>query len=185
MSAVAAAELQKFAVKFFVRSADGIELETFVPIFHRWIQKRRVPGILIDVADYAHLPNGPGVVLVGHEADFFMDSMEGPLGLLYNRKLPLEGPFAERLRAALKIALGACAALETEPEFEGMLKFKRGEALFLANDRLAAPNTEESFAALRPDLESVFGEVLGGKVALLRDAADPRRRLAIRATAGR
>jgi hypothetical protein len=182
MSAATAVGLQKFAVKFFARSAEGVELRTFVPIFHRWIQEHKVPGILVDVADYGHVANGPGVVLVGHEADFFVDTMEGPLGLLYNRKLPIEGSFAERLRAGVRIALEACATLEAEPEFEGMLKFNGSEALFIANDRLAAPNTEEAFAGLRPDFESVFG-ALWGKVALERDASDPRRRLTVRVKA--
>jgi hypothetical protein len=181
VSAATSADLQKFAVKVFARSAEAVEREAFVPIFHRWIQTHAVPGILVDVADYGHLPNGPGVVLIGHEADVVMDSMEGPLGLLYNRKRPLPGSFAERLRAALKVALEACARLEAEPELAGRLTFDVGGCLFIANDRLAAPNTGEAFTVLRPDLEAVFGALYGKGVELRHDVRDPRRRLAVQA----
>ena len=177
---MSATELQKFGIKVFAKDGAAIELDAFIPVFHRWIREHRVPGILVDVADYGHLPKGPGVVLVGHEADFYMDSMEGQLGLLYSRKLPQPGPFADRLRASLQAAREACAALEAEPELEGRLTFDAADLLFLSNDRLVAPNTEEAFAALRPDLEAVFG---GSGVR--REAGDPRRRLAARLKAAR
>jgi len=174
------ANLQKIALKFFVRDAQAARLKEFVPVFHRWIQTRAVEGLLIDVADYSHLENGPGVTLVGHDSDYYLDTMEGPLGLLYTRKAPLQGPLEGRLRACLRTALTACAKLEDEPEFDGRLRFAGGEALFLANDRLAAPNTAEAFAALRPDLSAAFSRLYGGPVELHREAADARRRLAIR-----
>ena len=41
---------------------------------------------MIDVANYAHVPKGPGVALIGHGTDYFIDEGEGRLGLLYNRK---------------------------------------------------------------------------------------------------
>jgi len=174
--AASAADLQRIAVKVFVADAGAVALETFVSVFHRWIQEHRVPGILVDVADYGHLPQSPGVVLVSHEANLAMDQTEGALGLLYTRKTPLEGAFADRLRSVLTAALDACAKLEAEPEFKGALKFRTDEILFLSNDRLAAPNTEEAFAALLPAFQAVFG----GTAEARREASDPRRRLAVR-----
>lgn len=171
-----AAELQKVAVKFFARDATGLRLETFIPIFHRWIQTKRVEGLLIDVADYSHLPEGPGVVLIGHEADYSIDSSEGPLGLLYSRKQPAAGGLPEVYRAAL----AACARLEEEPELRGKLSFAKGEALLIANDRLAAPNEPGTFEALRPSLEAALASVYkGARVELRRREGDPRRRLAV------
>jgi hypothetical protein len=169
--------LHRFAIKVFVEDPASVALEAFVPVFHRWIQEHRVPGILVDVADYGHLPRSPGVVLVSHEANFSMDATEGPLGLLYTRKTPIEGALADRLKAALQAGLDACAKLEAEPDFGGRLRFRRNEVLFLSNDRLAAPNTEEAFEAIRPALASAFGTST-----LSRDGSDPRRRLAVRAT---
>jgi len=176
-------DLHKIVVKFFATDASAVHLDEFIPVFHRWIQKHAVEGMLIDVADYGHLPQGPGVVLVAHEADYFMDTMEGPLGLLYNRKSPSGGRLSDRITAAFRAALGACVKLETEPEFQGRLKFRAGEALFIANDRLAAPNGEETFQALRPELSAAVARVYPTNVDLRREAADPRERLTVRLTA--
>ena len=45
-----------------------IELEKLVPVFHQWIREKKIPDeLLIDVADYAHVPQGPGVVLIDQE----------------------------------------------------------------------------------------------------------------------
>ena len=169
-------DLQRIAIKIFAADATAPVLEPAVPVFHRWIQERRAPGILVDVADYGHLPQSPGVVLVSHEANIALDGTEGPLGLLYTRKTPLGGALPDRVRSVLRSALEACAMLEAEPEFKGTLRFRTDEILLLSNDRLAAPNSEEAFASMRPALESVFG----GKAAFTRDASDPRRRLTIR-----
>ena len=169
------ADLQRFAVKIYAERP--VEIGSFIPVFHRWIRDHAVEGTLIDVADYGHLPEGPGVVLVGHEADYYMDSMEGPLGLLYSRKQPTPGALPARVEAALRAALAACSRLEEE--FEGRLAFRKGEALFLSNDRLLAPNDEAAFAALRPALESAASAVFG-RASLLREPGDPRRRLAVR-----
>ncbi len=175
-------DLHKVAVKFFATDASAVRLDEFIPVFHRWIQKHAVEGMLIDVADYGHLPQGPGVVLVAHEADYSMDSSEGPLGLLYNRKTAEKGRLSDRIAAAFKAALGACVKLETEPEFQGRLKFKAGEALVLANDRLNAPNTEEGFQALRSDLAAALSKVFPTNFDIRRVSEDARERLSIQVT---
>ena len=138
-----------------------------------------VDGILVDVADYTHLSDGPGVVLVSHEADYYLDSAEGPLGLLYSRKTPLDGG----IMAAFRAALDACSKLEAEPEFKGRLKFKSGEALVLVNDRLTAPNTDETLAAVKPDLEAALSKLYPGAAPKLsRASSDARARFGVRVT---
>ncbi|HEV8246140.1 MAG TPA: hypothetical protein VGP93_10250, partial [Polyangiaceae bacterium] len=77
-------ESPKIQVKYF--AVEPIALEHFVPVFHRFIRDHVLDELLIDVADYAHVHHGPGVVLVGHAADYYMDQGEGRLGLLYSRK---------------------------------------------------------------------------------------------------
>ena len=175
-------DLHKFCVKFFVERPDAVALGSVIPIYHRWIQKQAVEGMLVDVADYGHLPQGPGVMLVAHEADYCMDSMEGPLGLLYNRKTGSDGRLSDRITAGFKAALGACVKLEHEPEFQGKLRFKAASAIFIANDRLHAPNTEETFQALRSDLSAALAKVYPSAVDLRRTSADPRSRLTIEIT---
>jgi len=175
-------DLHKIIVKFFVADPSSVKLDEFIPVFHRWIQKHAVEGTLIDVADYGHLPQGPGVVLVAHEADYFMDTMEGPLGLLYNRKISAPGRLPDRIAAAFKAALVACAKLEAEPEFQGRLRFRADEALFLANDRLHAPNNDETLQALRSDFSAALAKVYPSNFDLRRVSEDARRRLSVRVT---
>jgi len=111
--------MQHFRVKFFARPvAAGFDLGQAIPVFHRWIQQGSVPGTLIDVADYQHVPAGPGVVLVTHEAYYGLDQSKDRLGLLYTRRTAMDGAVADRIRGAVEAALQACDLLEREPEFE-------------------------------------------------------------------
>ena len=175
-------DLHKFCVKFFVENPEAVALGSVIPVYHRWIQKQAVEGMLVDVADYGHLPQGPGVLLVAHEADYGMDSMEGPLGLLYNRKTESAGRLSDRIAAAFKAALGACVKLENEPEFMGRIKFRAASPIFIANDRLNAPNTEEAFQGLRSDLSAALAKVYPSNFELRRVSADPRARLTVQVT---
>jgi hypothetical protein len=126
-------------------------LEDFVPIFHSWIQTRAVPDhLLIDVANYAHVHNGPGIVLVSHEANYSLDTRGGRLGLTYQRKQPISGTFAERVRVTYQAVQHAASLLKDK------LSFRRDEFEFRTCDRLNAPNTAETFQAVRPDLERVW-----------------------------
>jgi hypothetical protein len=158
--------LHRFGFKLRARF-DG-KLEDFIPVFHGWIQRKAVDGLLVDVADYSHLPNSPGVVLVGHEADRAMDLVEGPLGLLYLRKRP-----GASMKDAWRATLDSCAKLEDD--LKGRLSFTLEDALFIANDRLAAPNDEAGWKAVEPELRALFPTA-----ALARASSDPRERLMAR-----
>ena len=175
-------DLHKFCVKFFAENPSAVEISSFIPVFHRWIQKQAVEGTLVDVADYGHLPQSPGVLLVAHEADYCMDSMEGPLGLLYNRKTSIGGRLSDRIADAFRSALGACVKLENEPEFQGRVRFRAGSPIFIANDRLHAPNTEEAFQGLRSDLAAALTKVYPANFELRRISTDPRARLTVQVT---
>jgi hypothetical protein len=148
--------VQHINVKIFVRDESAFVVADAVPVFHRWIRESACPEMLIDVADYAHVAAGPGLLLIGHEANYSFDEREKRLGLLYNRKAPLEGTFQTRLEQAHRAALDACDRLEKEPEFQGKLHFDRDALEVFVNDRLLAPNSEETWTALRPQLEEFF-----------------------------
>lgn len=156
-------EVFKIAVKVFV-SGDNFPAGQFVPIFHRWIQSQSVEGHrLIDVADYGHVSNGPGTVLISSEANFYMDQAENRLGLLYSRKLPAEGSFRDRVKSAVLEALKAAAKLEIEPAVQGKLKFKTDEILIRLNDRLLAPPNDQTVAAAKDDIAAVAKTFYGDK----------------------
>ena len=62
-------EPTKFQVKISAKG-DKVELEKLVPVFNEWILNKKIDDeLLIDVADYAHVPQGPGVVLIGPHTD--------------------------------------------------------------------------------------------------------------------
>jgi len=172
----------KINVKFFAE-ADSFGPEEFVPVLHSWIQGQKVPDhLLVDVANYAHVFNGPGTVLVAHEANFYVDRFGGRLGLTYSRKQPAPGGFRDRLRQAIATALQACAELEQDPRLAGRLKFRTGEIQVRLNDRLLAPNTAESWAAVRPEIEAVAKDLYRGPVTV-EHAGDPRALLEARVKA--
>ncbi len=153
--------LQHFAfqhinVKIFVADAARINLADAVPVFHRWIRDNVCKEMLVDVADYRHVPAGPGVMLIGHEANYSLDNRENRLGLLYNRKAVLNGTAQDRLRQAHGAALAACKRLESDPAFGGNLRFELGRCEVFVNDRLLAPNTDETWLLLKPELEKFF-----------------------------
>ncbi len=153
--------VQHFRVKVFAPEAPK-DLASAIPVFHRWIQQDAVAGhLLIDVADYQQVPQGPGIMLIANEAFFGLDQSRGRLGLLYNRRTVLEGTVEERLRQAVEAALSACSLLEQAPELDGRLRFDRGDLEVSVNDRLLAPNTHETFQKLEPSLRQVFDGLWG------------------------
>ena len=157
-------QLKIFATPTAARTAQP---EAFIPVFHRWIRQRVLPELVIDVANYLHVPEGPGVVLIGDGADYFMDQGQGRLGLLYNRKRAGEAP-AARLQDLARRALHAAALLEREPALAGSLTFATDELLFRINDRLAAPNTDATLAAVKPKLAELADRLFAGPVELAR-----------------
>jgi hypothetical protein len=150
----------KLVVKLYVdAAATDVKLAEVVPVFHSWIQTQAVRDhLLIDVADYAHVPDGPGTVLVAHEANIYLDELDGRLGLTYSRKLPLPGTFADRLQYVVRIVRETAALLAGNPALVGRIKFKTDEMSFRINDRLLGPNTPQTFEAVRGDLERVWGK---------------------------
>jgi hypothetical protein len=159
----------KYELKFFLDDPSGVELEEFIPVFHDWIQTQQLAELLIDVADYRHVPHGPGVVLVAHDAHYAMDLAEGRLGLLYSRRRethPSRGAIqgvADRLRSVWHCALTACQRLEAHPVLHGRLQFRGNELLLRCNDRLQAPNTPAAYDELCQYLEPFLATLYPGQ----------------------
>lgn len=174
-------EVQHVNVKIFAQEPVAIDRGDAIPVFHRWIQQRAIGGLLIDIADYRHVPGGPGVMLIGHEAHYSLGETGGRFGLLYNRRAVVDGPTRRKLQEAYDAAWAACRRLEDEPEFRGKLKFHPGDVEVVFNDRLLTPNTDESWEALRPELEGFFTELWGARSFDLQRTADPRERLRVQA----
>ena len=77
-------ELQKFGIKLFFKPNGSYPSKDFIPVFHNWIKTNSVPEhMLIDVIDYSHIPDGPGIMLIAHEGHFSLDKEKNMPGLLY------------------------------------------------------------------------------------------------------
>ncbi|MCH2211964.1 MAG: hypothetical protein MK110_11725 [Fuerstiella sp.] len=149
--------VQHVNVKFFVDGELTVDLDKVIELFHSWTAQQMRDELLIDVADYRHVPAGPSVALIGHEADYVLDNTGHRYGLRYNRKAALDGTNEHRIRQAVRSALQACDLLEAE--FDS-LQFSRQEFEITVNDRALAPNTEETRLAFDPILRSFIGEHL-------------------------
>jgi hypothetical protein len=154
-------EFQHVNVKLFVKNKEQVDLEGLVPIFHGWIQNQASGELLLDVADYRHVPSGPGVVLIGHQGNYSLDNAGGRLGVRYNRKAPLEGTNHDRLVQATQAALAACRRLEEEPSLAGSIQFDGREIEVFINDRLLAPNTPETRSTLDSEFRTFFSTLFG------------------------
>lgn len=173
-------------VKFYVEDASGLALNEFIPVFHRLIQTHALDELLIDVADYSHVHRGPGVLLVCEAANYFMDASDGRLGLLYAGKRGAAGSFGGRIAAAFRSALAACRKLEEDPSLAGRIRFRGDETLFRIANRLLAPNTDETFERVKPELERFLRRLHPGATVTLERRKDARSLFAVtvRAPAG-
>ena len=150
---------KRIAVKFFA-SPDPeppVDLRPWLGLFHRFIQHKTLEGLLIDVADYAHVPEGPGVVLIGFDVDYGLDLAGGRAGLLTTSKRAQGLPLAEALRDTLRKALLAVAAIERDGSTG--LRFATGDLEIQLVDRLAAANREQAFEAARAEIAPVLASL--------------------------
>ena len=97
-------ELQHFVAKIHTDGEPGIDPVEVVNVFHRWVAAQTMPDLLVDVAELLHVPNGPGVIAVGHEGDYALDHTDGRWGVLYRRKAQLPGSTTERVPTAAPAA---------------------------------------------------------------------------------
>src|SRR5215831_20494529 len=83
--------------------ATPASVDAAISEFHRWIQHNVTDEMLIDVVDYRHVPDGPGVVLIGHDADYSLN----PTGLTYSRKTKHTGSDEDKILDAYNRAAEA------------------------------------------------------------------------------
>ncbi len=172
---------QRLALKLYSRSPKlaHADLDACVALFHRYIQQQRLPGLLLDVADYAHVPEGPGVILIGHDVDYGIDLGAGRAGLLVTRKRNSGLELALLLRDTLRSAFAAAAALE----LDGLraLDLDTGRLEIRVPDRLALRNDSGGAAALEQAARPLLAQLYGAAPLTLSHAsgADPRALLAL------
>jgi hypothetical protein len=148
---------QRISLKLYVEPGTLPDPERTVPIFHGWIRDHTLPELLIDVARYGHVHEGPAVLLVGQHADYAIHQGEGRLGLVVT--LRRDGAAdGERLAELFTRTLRAAHLLEGA--LEGV-RFRSDELLLSVVDRLAAPNSDATFAELAPEIRVAAERLLG------------------------
>ena len=162
-------------VKFFVENNETPDLIAVGAVFHRWIQTAAVPGRLLDVADYKHVPQGPGMILVGNDGDYGLDLGNGRYGLIYTQKREWQSDsLQERVRLTWQRALQATALLADDASLDVAFRTDQVEIAFV--DRLNTPNTDETLTAVHDDIVSTLRELTGDMdVSVTRSEGDERR----------
>ena len=165
-----------------IYAADpALDDQVFVPIFHDWIRDRAFDDlVLFDVADYALVPDGPGIVLVTHEAHFALDRSDGRFGLLVQRRVPGDGDAPANLARTIRHGMQVADRLARDPRVAGKLVFDTSAIRVEANDRLRAPNTEAGYEEFARVVRAAVSLALeGADSEVTRVSNDPRDRLAV------
>ncbi len=165
----------RISVKLYLDQGHDIAPEMWFKTFNNWISAHEGPDVLLDVADYSHVPNGPVTLLIGHEYDISIDDTDAKRGLLYNRKQPDGDQFAQQLAAAVRAACETCHRLEVE---EGV-SFRGNELRIILNDRLNAPNTEATHNAIRDDLQALLHRLYNGASVAVAQRKDAKQRFTL------
>ena len=176
-------DLHKFGIKFFATDAQALDLLKLIPLYHRWIQQSALQDLLIDVADYSHVPAGPGVMLIAHEGNYALDETGHERGVLYYSKHKLTGALPERLAQVAGKALQAAQLMSGDTELQGSLKVPGNQLQFFANDRLVAPNTDAAYGELEPAFKTFLDRLYAGARYTLQRETDPKERLSVRVQA--
>lgn len=134
-------------------SSPPADLTPTIELFHRCIQRGLLAGLLLDVADYRHVPDGPGVLLVGHDVDHGVDDR----GLVVTRKRSTDDA-ATQLQDALRAVLAAADVLDADPALDVELDRTRLE--ITVPDR-SLGDRDELAARLRDELTPVLTGLLG------------------------
>ena len=174
-------DFQKVNIKLYTENERPPSLEEFIPVFHNWIQNKAVDELLIDVADYRHVPGGPGVLLMGHEANYSVEfGPEEQFGLTYQAKRFSGKSNAEIIRLAILQAVKGADLLQSDERLQSF-SFSSREMILTINSRNKLRNHKAEFEALKPVLESVLQELLQSPDFLVSQiAGDFRERLTVK-----
>jgi hypothetical protein len=167
--------VSQVSVKLYAVAGAAPDDEQLIPIFHRWIRdhaQHLCGKLLIDVADYRHVKDGPGVVLIGHQAHWAVGHLAGGLGLHYSRKKDEPGELAPKLTEAFHDTLTVATMLEAEPALR--LKLDTARARVMVMSRLHAANDDAGVAAARPELEAFAARLWNAGATIVHGNPDPR-----------
>ena len=151
--------IERFCVKFPAQAPENFDEGSLIGTLQGWIRDEKIGGTLIDVVDYRHVPDGPGIMFVTYEINYMVEHQDF-YGLYVQRKW---GDVEDQPHTDAIIDLVTKAA-----KFGSLLEAEAGISLqgntfhYISNDRLNAPNTDEAFEAVKADLSEALGKIYGG-----------------------
>jgi hypothetical protein len=155
--------LQKVGLKVPVKGE--VDTDAVMKAMVAWIRDDRIDGTLIDVADYSHMKNGPGIVLVGHEFMISLDEQDGYVGLRVAHRLPSDKKLNVRMLECVQTLRQGTEALKADLGIES-----DGEQIeVFISDRL---NADDSTAS---ELQSALEEATGLKGSVTDGEREARR----------
>jgi hypothetical protein len=174
---------QRISAKLLLdMDAASLNLDRVVPVFHRWIQKDQLPDEMpIDVANYGHVKNGPGVLLICHRGHYGIDLQGGKPGIRFAGKRDLKGSAKDRLRAVILATLKAARLLRQEKSL-GDWPAPQHQIEFSFDDRLLTPNNSETYEAIAPIVRELWLQVLPDSDPQISQGDVPGRPLTIQLT---
>jgi hypothetical protein len=169
---------KRISVKLLVENPQDVNHAGLVPVFQRWIQQHTVEGLLIDVAVYEHVYNGPGTILIAHEGDFVYTGSDGRDGLQYVLKTSDAETLTDAVAIALRRAVDAAEKLQNEPELGGIrLNFCEIQIAIL--DRLNYPNQPEIVTQVQEVIQAQAKQLTGSEVTVQVASDDVRQPITV------
>ena len=169
-------DLQRIDLKALVDAPRDVNLDPLLAIFSRWRNDKDHPARWVDLADYAHMSRGAGIVIVGKQGIFGMTRFEPALGLLYSGRADYEGSFEKRVLESFRRHLALTTALLREPDYPAELKTLTGGWEVTVNDRLGFPNNDDTDKLLRPQIVAALDKVFGAAAYEITRLSDPQQR---------
>tara|TARA_B100001123_G_C14779565_1_gene815995 strand:- start:68 stop:628 length:561 start_codon:yes stop_codon:yes gene_type:complete len=171
-------DLHKFGIKLFFKPNGNYPSKDFIPVFHNWIQNESIQDhILIDVVDYSHIPDGPGIMLIAHEGHFSLDKENNQPGILYHRKTKIDGDFQQRFETVFKTTIQTAQLLQKNMNGE-IVNFQPQSFRFISNDRLVADNNEENQQKMSHTFNDILTRIYPDRKWLIEDFSQRSERLA-------
>lgn len=151
------------SAKLVARQDRDIDADAVVAAFHRWIREDILDEqLLIDVGDYRHVWNGPGVVLACHRGLLSFGAHGGRPGLRFERKGASRAEADTLFRSALRTVGAACLLLSDEEGLRDVLSFDAGRVEVRIEDRLRAPRRTSTLVRLRERVEPTVATLFAG-----------------------
>jgi len=171
-------DLQKFGIKLFIKQGNIYSPKDFIPVFHNWIQNSSLPEhLLIDVVDYSHIYDGPGVLLTAHEGHISLDNEHEMPGLFYLRKTKISGDFIERFKTILSTSLFIANLCQNNESFNS-IQFLSNSFRFISNDRLLAENNDKNQIMLSKEVKEALASIYPKVNWIMEDYSQKEERLA-------